>query len=170
MKNESSHNAKQILIRAAKPADAEAIIHVHYAAVHEIASAFYPPEIIEDWSRKPDEARYLWMRHLITQGEEIIIVAEDKSEILGFGIIIPKLREMRALYVHPTAGRRGIGQKILQELETRAVTQGILCLQLNASLNAEKFYQCNGYKNLSRGTFRLSVEHEMDCVKMEKNL
>lgn len=41
---------KRVLIRAAKPADAEAIIHVHYAAVHQIASAFYPSEIINDWS------------------------------------------------------------------------------------------------------------------------
>jgi putative acetyltransferase len=170
MKNESSHNAKPILIRAAKPADAEAIIHVHNAAVHKITSAFYPPEIIEDWSRKPDEARYQWMRQLITQDEEIIIVAEDKSGILGFGTIIPKLHELRALYVHPTVGRRGIGGKILQELEMRAVAQGISCLQLNASLNAEKFYHCSGYKNLSRGTFRLSNKHEMDCVKMEKDL
>ncbi|MBI3802021.1 MAG: GNAT family N-acetyltransferase [Deltaproteobacteria bacterium] len=161
---------KEVLIRTAKPADAEAIIQAHYAAVHETASAFYPPEIIEDWSRKPDEARYQWMRQIITQGNEVVIVAEDESGILGFGLMIPQLRELRALYVHPTAGRRGIGQRILQELETRAVMQGIPCLQLNASLNAEAFYLRNGYKTLSPGTLRLSTEHEMDCIKMEKHL
>lgn len=160
----------QVLVRAAKPADAEGIIHVHYAAVHETAVTFYPPEIIEDWSRKPDESRYQWMRQTITDGKEVVIVAEGKSEILGFGLIIPESRELRALYVHPSAGRRGIGKKILQELETRAIVQGISCLQLNASLNAEAFYQGNGYKALSRGTFRLSSEHEMYCVRMEKTL
>jgi N-acetylglutamate synthase-like GNAT family acetyltransferase len=158
----------QISIRAAKPTDAEAIVRVHYAAVHEIAFAFYPSEIIEDWSRTPDEARYQWMRQTITRGDEVVIVAEDKSGILGFGSIIPKLRELRALYIHPTAGRRGIGQQILQELETRAVAQGISCLQLNASLNAEAFYRRSGYTSLSRGTFRLSSEREMDCIKMKK--
>lgn len=108
------------------------------------------------------------MRQTITQGDEIVIVAEIKSEILGFGLIIPKLRELRALYVRPTESRRGIGRKILQELEMLAIARGVLCIQLNASLNAEAFYQCNGYKALSRDTFRLSSEHEMDCVKMEK--
>jgi putative acetyltransferase len=158
----------RVEVRAAKPADAEAIIHVHYAAVHETASAFYPPDIIEAWSRKPDEARYQWMRELITKGEEIVIVAETGSGILGFGIMMPKLRELRALYVHPTAGRQGIGKKILQALESRAVAEGFSCLLLNSSLNAETFYEDNGYQALSRGRFRLASGYEMDCIKMEK--
>src|ERR1700733_15550258 len=96
----------QVLVRAAKPADAEGIIHVHYAAVHETAVTFYPPEIIEDWSRKPDESRYQWMRQTIAQGDEIVVVAENESRIEGFGLLIPKLNELRALYVHPSAGCR----------------------------------------------------------------
>jgi GNAT superfamily N-acetyltransferase len=158
----------QILVRTANPADAEAIIQVHYAAVHETASAFYPAEIIEDWSRTPDEARYQWMCQLITKGDDIVIVAEGQPGVLGFGFIIPKSHELRALYVHPAAGRRGIGKTILRELEARAMAHGISCLQLNASLNAEAFYRGNGYQTLLRGTLRLSNEHAMDCIKMEK--
>ena len=107
----------KISIRTAKPADAEAIIHVHYAAVHETASAFYPNEILEDWSRKPDESRYQWMRQLIAQGDEIVVVAENESRIEGFGLLIPKLNELRALYVHPSAGCRKIGQKSCTNLK-----------------------------------------------------
>jgi ribosomal protein S18 acetylase RimI-like enzyme len=157
-----------VQVRAAKPADAEAIIQVHYAAVHETASAFYPPEILEAWSGKPDEARYQWMRQMITKGDEIVIVAESGSGILGFGLMIPKSRDLRALYVHPAAGRQGIGRKILQALETRAVAEGISGLQLVASLNAQAFYQGHGYQALSRGSLPLSGEHKMDCIKMEK--
>ena len=90
--------------------------------------------------------------------------------ILGFGLLIPKAEELRALYVRPAAGRHGIGKQILQALETRAVAQGILRLRLNASLNAEAFYCANGYTTLSPGRLRLSAGHEMDCVKMEKHL
>jgi hypothetical protein len=49
---------KQLQIRVANPSDAEAIIHVHFAAVHETASGFYSPEILEAWSAKPSETRY----------------------------------------------------------------------------------------------------------------
>lgn len=160
----------QVQVRAAKSGDAEAIIHVHHAAVHETASAFYPPPVIEAWSPGPQETRYQWMRHLIAAGDEVVIVAEARSEILGFGLLIPKLRELRALYVHPLACRQGIGKKILQVLETHAATRGITCLQLNASLNAEAFYRQNGYTTLSRSTLRLSDKYEMACLKMEKTL
>jgi putative acetyltransferase len=165
MQNES---VNRLQTRAANPSDAEAIIHVHYAAVHETASRFYPSEILEAWSAKPGETRYQWMRNLIMNGDEIAIVGEDETGILGFGLLIPKTEEIRALYVHPAIGRRGIGSRILQVLESRAVALGISHLGLNASLNAEAFYRSNGYTTLSRGRLRLSGGHEMDCVRMEK--
>ena len=157
-------------VRAATPEDSEALIHTHYAAVHETAAAYYPPAIIEAWSRKPDDARYQWMRQIITQAIDIVLVAEDETGVLGFGIIIIKLREMRALYVNPTAGRKGVGEKLMQELENCAAKKGISCLTLNASMNAEEFYKRIGYKSLSHSTLRLSEEYEMDCIKMEKRL
>jgi putative acetyltransferase len=164
----SNESVNRLQIRPAKSSDAEAIIHVHYAAVHEIASSFYPSEILEAWSAKPGETRYQWMRNLITNGEEIVVVAEDESGIQGFGFFIPKMEELRALYVHPAIGHRGVGGQILEALEARAVALGISRLRLNASLNAEVFYRTNGYRALSRGKFRLSDEQEMDCVRMEK--
>jgi putative acetyltransferase len=163
-------NPFRLQIRAAKPSDAEAIIHVHYAAVHETASAFYSSEILEAWSAKPDETRYQWMRNLISNTDVIVVVGEVESGIVGFGLLIPKMEELRALYVHPAAGRRGIGKEILLALETRAAALGLTCLRLNASFNAETFYRSNDYGTLSRGRLRLSPEHEMDCIKMEKML
>jgi GNAT superfamily N-acetyltransferase len=161
---------KRLSIRSAKPEDAASIIHVHYAAVHGIGPEFYPPEVIEDWSRKPDEARYKWMRELIAQGESIVIVGEEQSSILGFGIVIPKLMELQALYVSPAASGQGVGPAILRELENRAASQGIARLQLNASLNAAVFYRRHGYETLSHSALRLSDEHEMECIRMGKDL
>ena len=160
----------QLQIRTANPSDAEAIIHVHYAAVHQTAFEFYPCEILEAWSARPNEGRYQWMRNVIANHDNIIVVGEIEASVLGFGIFVPRFEELCALYVHPDAGRRGIGKRILQALESRTNEQGILRIRLNASLNAEEFYLSNGYKTLSRGKFRLSADYEMDCVKMEKRL
>lgn len=95
-------------------------------------------------------------------------MGEMGSGVLGFGIFFQKLGELRALYVHPAEGRRGIGRQILQVLETQAAERDILRIHLNASLNAEAFYRANGYTSLAPGKFRLSAGVEMDCVKMEK--
>ena len=166
-----THKSVNLLqIRPANPTDAEAIIRVHYAAVHQTASEFYPPEILEAWSASPGEARYQWMHHLIANGDEMVIVGEVASRILGFGIIFLKLGEIRALYVHPESGRHGVGKQILHALEAQAAEHGVSHIRLNSSLNAEAFYRSNGYTTLSPGKFRLSSGCEMDCVKMEKHL
>lgn len=161
---------KPIILRVAKPSDAEALIRVHFAAVHAIPPGLYSAEVKAAWSRLPDEARFQWMRELIIAGKEMILVAEDDSEALGFGVVSPNSCELRALYVHPAVGRRGIGQKLLRELESRCIARGLLSLHLNASLNAEPFYHRHGYRSLSHGTFALTADHHMACVKMEKDL
>ena len=141
---------------------------MHYEAVHQTAFEFYPYEILEVWSARPGEARYIWMRNVIANGDNVVVVGEVDSCILGFGIFVPRLEEICALYVHPASGRRGVGKAILQVLEMRAAEEGNMRIRLNASLNAEPFYRSNGYTSLARGKFRLSAGHEMDCVKMEK--
>jgi len=157
-------------IRPAVVADATAIIDVHFAAVHQTAASFYPRAVLDSWSREPDEGRYEQIRRATANGEELLVVAEDASGIVGFGSIMPTLQELRAVYVHPRAGRRGIGSRILIQLEQLAVDRGVFQLQLDASVNAEAFYRRAGYEIVERGVHRLSSGHEMACFKMKKSL
>jgi putative acetyltransferase len=157
-------------IRPATPADAEAIINLHFAAVHQTAAAFYTNEVLDTWSTPPDERRYQRIRNAIAKGDELFVVAEDASEVIGFGSILPSAQELHAVYVHPKAGRRGIGARILIGLERLAVERGLSRLQLDASLNAEAFYRRAGYEVVERGLFQLGGGVEMGAVKMRKEL
>lgn len=157
-------------IRPAVETDAERIIHAHFAAVHQTASDFYPREVIESWSRHPDETRYQQIRQAIEKGYELFLVAEDVSGVVGFGSIVPSLQELRALYVHPRIARRGVGANLLVHLERLAVLRRCANLQLDASVNAESFYDRHGYEVVVRGVHRLASGHEMACVKMTKTL
>jgi len=143
---------------------------VHFAAVHETAASFYQPEVLDSWSKQPDEARYQYVRAAIASDEEIILVAQDASGVVGFGSIVPSLRELRAVYVHPKVGRRGIGSQILAQLERLALDRGLLELQMNASTNAEAFYNHAGYESVERGAHRLRNGREMACIRMKKEL
>ena len=96
-------------IRRALVGDAIAIIDLHFAAVHQSASGFYPPEVLNSWSMQPDETRYDHIRRALEKGEELFVVAEDACGVIGFGSIVPLLEELRAVYVHPRAGRQGVG-------------------------------------------------------------
>jgi putative acetyltransferase len=162
--------SKQATVRPAVAADAETIIHVHFAAVHRTASTFYSPEVLDSWSRRPDEARYQQMREIIIGGDELVLVAEVASRVVAFGSIVPRLRELRAVYVHPDAGGRGIGSQVLAALERLALERGVSHLHMDASVNAEAFYQHAGYEVVERGIHRLRTGQDMACVKMFKTL
>ncbi|HEX4047914.1 MAG TPA: GNAT family N-acetyltransferase, partial [Elusimicrobiota bacterium] len=162
--------AGRVGIRTADQADAEAIVKVHFAAVQETAGPFYPIDILADWSPEPDEKRRRRIRDALSKGEELFLVAEDRSGIIGFGVIVPGAQELRALYVHPRAGRRGIGKRLLDELERQAILRRVPVLRMDASLNAEAFYRKHGYQTLGPGTHPLWNGREMECVKMQKTL
>ena len=91
------------IVRPAVAADAIAIVDLHFVAVHRTASTFYAAEVIDSWSRPPDEARYQQVRQTITGGDELILVAEDSSGVVAFGSIVPRLRELRAVYILTSA-------------------------------------------------------------------
>ena len=162
--------SQPVHVRPAVDTDAEPIVHTHFAAVHQTASDFYPPEVLESWSRQPDETRYQQIRQAIAKADELFLVAEDGSGVVGFGSIVPELHELRALYVHPRIARRGVGANLLVHLERLAVSRQCAYLQMEASVNAEAFYGRHGYEVVERGVHRLSSGHEMACVKMKKTL
>lgn len=157
-------------IRRATTEDAEAIMQIHFSAVHETAASWYPQDVLTHWSGGPNETRCQKVRDSIANESLCLIVAEDSSGILGFGSVLPKERYLQAVYVHPRAGRRGVGSAILSGLERIARDHRVGYLELNSSLNAEAFYSRHGYASLGRGTHRLNSGLEMDCIKMRKTI
>jgi putative acetyltransferase len=157
-----------ILIRAAIESDAEAVARVLFEAIRQTASASYPPAVIENWGRLPDEARYAQIRSAISGTDELCYVAEHAGEVVGFGSIVPSLSELRAVYVRPDVGRCGVGTAILGELERVATAQGLSELHMDASINAEAFYLRHGYESIEQGEHRMSNGVQMACVRMRK--
>ncbi|HEX4124932.1 MAG TPA: GNAT family N-acetyltransferase [Tepidisphaeraceae bacterium] len=160
---------RPIVVRPAVPADAASVVRTHFRAVHETARTSYPDHVLDGWSSPPDEARVARVEQGITIGQEML-VAEIEGLVCGFGSIVPEEGQLRAVYVDPAFGRRGIGSAILRELELLAVRRGVTRLSMDASLNAEAFYLKHGYAIGGRGMHRLSSGAEMDCVRMSKEL
>lgn len=164
------HRAANHRLRPAVLEDAEAIVRVHHAAVHASAANTYRPEVLEAWSGVPSEARFARMRQAIASADESILVAEDARRVIGFGSVVLSLEELRSLYVHPEAWRRGAGAALLAELERLAMGRGLTRLQLKSSLNAEPFYRAAGFVAIGPGTHRIGDGLTMECVRMHKDL
>lgn len=107
----------------------------------------------------------------IESGEELIVVAIDSNEhIVGFGSIVPRHSELRAVYVAAEHGRRGAGRAILTRLEAMARELGMTELHMDSSTNAVPFYEANGFISLERGEHLMPSGNRMACVRMRKTL
>ena len=155
-------------IRPAALDDAESIERLRHAAVHKHGIRSYSQEQLNQWAPAPSADRIRAVRRAIQSDQEVMIVAVVGNRVAGFGSIIPAGHELRAVYVHPDFARRGVGRTILRELEAVARDLGLDHLDARSSLNAEPFYNAQGYQSLGRFPHRMSTGYEITCVNITK--
>ena len=149
------------------------VLKIHRRAIHEIAAADYPIEVLSAWGSPIKDADLPRMRAEFDaklEHGQIVIVAEVNDCLAGFGEVVPERNELLALYVNPDFGRQGVGSAILCELERLAREKKLPYLQMDASLTAAPFYEVHGFRSLGRGVHILRNGKQMDCVKMRKDM
>ncbi len=162
-----------IVVRPARPGDGTAILVVHRRAIHEIACADYPNEVLAAWGPQLPEVALPQQGAIFDRKielGEIVLVADVDGVIAGFGEIAPASCLLVAVYVNPDFKRQGVGKALLRELERIAQEQSVPYLQMDSSLTAAPFYATHGYRNLGQGFHRLRNGGMMKCVKMRKDL
>lgn len=152
----------QIAIRPATADDFEALAEIHATAIRRLAAAHYEEDEIERWAGRWDREKFLdrfesadWL------------VAEVEGEPVGFGQLDPERTEIVSVYVHPERGRRGVGRRLVGALEERARERGWDVIELDASLNAVRFYAQLGYERVED---RIHEPMGIPCVRMRKDL
>ncbi|MBX9938665.1 MAG: GNAT family N-acetyltransferase [Candidatus Obscuribacterales bacterium] len=164
----------EILIRKAGLLDAKAILNVHYAAVHDSkpgsASSFYDRETLDCWSPVVDEERVGNFISCFKPDDELMCVAQLGDKLIGFASIVPRLNELRSCYVDPSLSLKGVARSLLLHLEAEARQLRLGFLTLDASLNAESFYQKLGYQSDGLTRHPLPGGLSMTAVRMYKFL
>ncbi|XGV99771.1 MAG: GNAT family N-acetyltransferase [Leptolyngbya sp. BL-A-14] len=157
-------------LASAQRQDAAVLVDIHHAAVHQTAAQFYEPAILHDWSPTPTPTRIERFECMLKASSGVWLVAKQVDQIVGFGVLVPAERLLRGLYVHPTAGRQGVGSQLLRALEEVAVRQGVSQLHVHAALNAIGFYQQRGYQGIATRQHCLPSGKFMYCLDMYKPL
>lgn len=123
-----------LVIRAAGPADAEAIARLHVAVSRATYRDLAPPEAIHrlDFAHRRDR----W-RETLEKAERTALVAELGPAIVGIGTAgaptVPELGghgEILHLYVDAGHARRGIGRALMQRLALALQAQGYRSIAL----------------------------------------
>jgi GNAT superfamily N-acetyltransferase len=116
-------------------------------SVRGLARGAYRPRQLARWSSLPP----LYHAWAMTAGGEAYLLAERRGRLLGYAAL--RGREVTAIFVRPSAARRGLGAALLGRLERLATRAGRRSLVVKAALPALPFYAALGF----RGTRRLRV-------------
>ena len=77
---------------------------------------------------------------------------------------------VRRVFVRAAWQRRGIGQKVMAELEAASLAEGIERLDLSASLPAKEFYLRLGYAIVSEEDYEVAPSQHLEYYEMAKAL
>lgn len=141
------------LIFAVAPAevsDAGEIADVLCRSIVEVCGPDYQhnKDLLHSWTANKTPANMLeWMKR---RNNRMLVARQvNDAKILGVGLIeiVESKKEANILlcYVHPNYLSRGVGTKILQDLESEAIRHGISQINLSSSLTAFNFYLDHGY-------------------------
>jgi putative acetyltransferase len=158
---------RRFAVRAARPADAPALLWVHARAIRVLAATHYSEAQRDAWI-----ARMSTDRLQEAMAARQLIVAEvatpEGPRIVGYGQLHPVEGAIEAIYVDPDFSRRGVGRTLCDALQEHARALGLPGLVLDASLNSVPFYAAMGFRQRCLDHHQLAPGVQMACAVMEK--
>lgn len=154
----------QIEIRTAQADDAQEVCSLLCRSISQCCTEDHrnDPAVLAAWlGNKTPENVTSWF----ACGANISLIAEAEGRVAGVAILT-RAGKIALFYVSPDLRFRGIGKRLLQEIERQAAAIGLQSLQVPSTLTARRFYESSGY--LSRCT-TLSA-YGVEAISMAKSL
>ncbi|MGH8080410.1 MAG: GNAT family N-acetyltransferase [Lysobacter sp.] len=156
--------------RAARPDEAARLWALRTRAVRATCVSHYAAATVEVWSASPLPSSYARM---IVAGGAVLIEAD--GELLGYGIVDldsadPDSAEVEAMFVAPEQSGRGLGARLMRELDAIARARGLSTLVVASSLNAVPFYRAAGFSTIGEAEYAHPSGVALACVHMRKSL
>ncbi len=127
-------------LRIYKIADTEEIIKLFYDTVHEVNIHDYTKEQVDAWAPANIDIE-VWIKSLKSK---FTYVAEEQGKIIGFGELEAN-GHIDRFYCHKDFQRKGVGKKILEQIELKANSLGVKKLFTEASITAKPFFENQGF-------------------------
>ena len=167
----------KLTFRDAIESDASSILQVHSASVRQLCSAHYSKEQISGWVGRQSEERFV---QLIARNDDFIVAEDGSGRVIGFGHLGPCTDrerftsnvnfEVYGFYVSPSVTRRGVGLRLMAELERRALEQGCVRLGVCSTLTATPFYEACGYIVCKDSHCHSLGGVDLECKVLEKSI
>ncbi|MDZ7963705.1 MAG: GNAT family N-acetyltransferase [Nostoc sp. DedSLP03] len=126
-------------LRIYEIADTEEIMKLFYDTIHEVNIRDYTQEQVDAWAPANMDIE-VWIKSL---GSKFTYVAEE-DKIIGFGELEAN-GHIDRFYCHKDFQRKGVGKKILEQIELKANSLGLEKLFTEASITAKPFFESQGF-------------------------
>ena len=126
-------------IRIYEIADTKEIMKLFYDTIHEVNIHDYTQEQVAAWAPANMDIE-VWIKSL---GSKFTYVAEE-DKIIGFGELEAN-GHIDRFYCHKDFQRKGVGKKILEQIELKANSLGVEKLFTEASITAKPFFESQGF-------------------------
>ncbi|WP_044422978.1 GNAT family N-acetyltransferase [Pseudomonas syringae group genomosp. 3] len=151
-------------IRRAERCDAEAAFDIRFQAIQNQCSVVYTNAQVLAWTCAPLTDNY---RSWVEKDYHLACV---NGLPVATGLINLQSGELEAIFVLPRFMGQGIGKKMVAHLEHLARKAGLAEIHLEATLNAENFYQRCGFIGSTPAVHNSSSGLQLACVPMRKQL
>jgi putative acetyltransferase len=154
------------IIRSLAENDLAVFRNVVARSIYELCAGSYSNQELDAWFHQyPADTIYRsWIE------TRVLLVAVVDDQVVGFAQFHPERAVIEAMHVLPEFCRRGIGTKLVKELETQASQKGLDSLDVEASTNAEQFYLQCGYTKIRDGKFKCRNGVELNSIFLRKQL
>jgi putative acetyltransferase len=152
-----------IVIEPCNAKDIDVLYDFVISTIKKCYFDYYPAEAIEHfitYSNKEDILNDIEKHY--------VIVTKLNNKIIGTGTLL--YSHIKRVFVSPLLQRKGIGQLIMSDLETKAFNNGYKLVELNSSLFAKRFYDSLGYKMFKIGKVNVENNEVLYFQRMAKAL
>lgn len=155
----------EAIIRKFRMDDAEELSNMIEHTIEESYKWVYPEEVRELFKKENT------VEQVMDRSEQnYVLVAvdpEDQDMIVGTGSLLDN--KIFGVYVKPEYQGNGLGTRLMEQLEDRAVGNDVKKLVLSASISSKDFYKKIGYKGEPKIN-KLEDGKEYIVYEMEKNI
>jgi putative acetyltransferase len=133
--------------------DTPVLAAIFAAAIEELTGDDYSEAQQQAWASAADDEEQFGKR----LGSELTLIATLQNSPVGFAAL-KGADHIDMLYVHPSAVGQGVASMLIEALEKLAGGRGAKSLTVDASDNAQEFFEKRGYVGKQRNTVTVNGE------------
>ncbi|MFG1809781.1 GNAT family N-acetyltransferase [Streptomyces sp. NPDC049040] len=141
-------------VRAAEPADAAAVAHVHIAS-REATMPYLPPR------RRSDAEVEAWVRDVIMPTAAVWVAAADDGRVVGYAAV--RGDRLDALYLLAGVLRQGVGSALLSAAKAHR-PGGLTLAVFQRNTGARAFYARHGFTVVDTNDGSRNMENEPELT------